>query len=113
MKLTLLQRIQLAPFIPTKGSYTDLVIAEDLRKKINLTQDEISTNKIEVMPGDNGKSQVQIATNIETEIEFTELEFNLVKGELEKLEKTKTLEAYLLPLYRLFVLSSKPLPSES
>ncbi len=100
MNLTLLQRIQLTSLIPQKGNYEKLVITEDLRKKIGLTQEEVKDNEVKTLEN----SMISVKTNPEKELEFTELEKNMIKDGFKELDKKGELNAALLPLYRLFVL---------
>ncbi len=97
MKLNIIQRIQILSLVPKKGSFEDLVVGEDLIKKIGLTQKEIKDYEIKTV--DN---MVTVKNNKEADFDFTELEKNIIKQELDKLEKSKSLESNLLSLYRLF-----------
>ncbi len=101
MKLTLLEKVLLPQILPQEGNIKSLIILKDLRKKIELTQDDIKDYSIEVL--DNGSVKWNEAgVNAEFEIEFTELEKEEVKRIISKLDKEEKLPSSLLNLAQLF-----------
>ena len=99
MKLNLLERILVLNILPAKGSFTDLIIKEDVAKKVAVTQDEIK--ELEIKQDDKGLHWKQ--TDKVWDIEFKDLEKELVKKQLKELDEKKELTGEHLSLYRAFV----------
>jgi len=99
MKLNLLERILVLNILPAKGSFTDLIIKEDVAKKVAVTQDEIK--ELEIKSDDKGLHWKQ--TDKVWDIDFKDLEKDLIKKQLKELDEKKELTGDHLTLYRLFV----------
>ncbi len=91
--------------VPAKGKYEDLVVAEDLKKKFSLTQDEVK--EYDIKTSEDGRG-ITGKLGESKEFEFTELESNLLKKAFEDVNKAGMLEAWQLELYRMFVLKQVP-----
>lgn len=105
--LTLLDRIALPGILPTKAGYEKLIIAEDLKKKIQLTQEELEVYQIVQTPTGGLAWKVPEGKEDAFTYEFTALEKNLIKEELKTLnDKNELLKDYL-SLYTMFVLEPK------
>jgi hypothetical protein len=106
MKLTIQERFVLTNILPKEGSYTELVITSDLRKKVDPTQKELK--EIQYTPINDGTGRghynVEKANTIETEIKIEELEENQVKEALKKLDEEKKLTADHITLYKKFII---------
>lgn len=101
MKITLLEKIMLANTLPTEGNIKTMVILKDLRKKIELTQDNIKDYDIQVLP--TGALQWnKEGAEVEFDIQFTELETIEVTLAIKKLDKEKKLSIDMLSLVEKF-----------
>lgn len=99
--MKLLDRIILGNILPKQGSFTDLVLAEDIKTKTKITQEEIKEYEVK-QEGLNLKWSVEGGKK-EFEYEFTELEKVLIKKQLEELNKTAKLGVDMVNLYKEFV----------
>ena len=99
MLLTLKERFSLPSILPTQGGFTKLVIKNDIIDKIKITQEEIKEFEIE----SNGQ-EVKWNTTKEKdlEVDFTELESNLIKECLSTLDKEEKLNDETFGLYNKF-----------
>lgn len=100
MKLTLKDRILMSGLIPAKGNFEDLIVAEDLRKKISVTQDEIKEAKIKT---DQKTGNINWEKEIDADIKLTEAEEKMVSKQLEELNKKDELTKDHIELYKTFV----------
>ena len=101
MKFRLLERALLLNLLPKQGTFETLIIAEDIKKKINFTQEEIKDFKLETKP--TGISWSPEASDVSFPYEFTVAESNLIKTELQTLSTSKQLSSQHIDLYKLFV----------
>lgn len=102
MKLTLKDRLVLPGTFPKEGSFTQLILARDIQKKLEITQDEIKEFEIKGLETGwlvwNKKGAEE-----EFEIDFTELENNFIVENLKRLNDGNKLTAELLDVYQSFV----------
>jgi transposase len=103
--MKLFERILVAMLLPKEGSYADLIVAQDVLKKVNLTQEEIK--KYEVASDEKGVKWNAAGSKAKKKIEFSELEEKLIAEQLKKKEEEKKLGAEMLELYKKFVLKQK------
>jgi hypothetical protein len=109
-RLKLMERIMLPGILPEKASFEMGIVCQDIRKKIGITQDEVKRTGLKSLPG--GGMQWDAAKDRAVEIEFTEMECELIKGSLEKASKANELptDPAILELYRTFVVEPKVQP---
>lgn len=101
MKFNLLEKIMISNILPAEGNIKTLMIIKDIKKKVELTQDDYKEYDINVMP--NGTIRWSEKGSLaEFEIEFTELETIEIKLALQKLDKEKKLSIDHLSLVNLF-----------
>ena len=99
MLFSVLHRIQLGQVLPSKGTFEDLIIREDILDKVKITQEEITEFEIKTIENRlqwNGEKAKDI------EIELTNAETEHVKKALKDLSEKKELDASYLSLYKLF-----------
>jgi hypothetical protein len=101
MKLKLLDRIVLGSLLPKEGKYEDLIVTEDIKKKVGLKQEEIEEYEVKTLDG-GGIGWNPIGAQSEFEIEFAELETGVIKKTLEKLNTDEKLTAETIGIYKLF-----------
>lgn len=98
MNISLKDRITLMVLLPQKGSFTDLILRKDILNKIELTQEEIlefgvtsTETGITWKPNDK-----------QFDINFTDLEKDLIKKSLKELDDKKEAQPDHLTLWELF-----------
>jgi len=99
ISFSLLERLELHEILPKKESRVVLVVLKDLKKKLELTQEEISKFQIKdtILPnGRNGISLNNDGVNYTKEIEITKLEKDVISSLFNKLDETKELPESLL-----------------
>lgn len=101
-ELTLLDRIILTSIVPTKGDIVTLTLSKDLTAKIAIKQEEIKEYGISAAKK-VGLGWNESGAKAKFEIEFSELEANLIKSELQKLDSSKKLSIDMLGLVKLFI----------
>lgn len=101
MQLTFLERVLLSNLLPREGKFETLLILEDVRKKIEVTQDEVK--KYDVKTVDNMIQWNPEGAKSTFDIEFTEAESNAIKDIFKKLSDSEKLSTEQLPLYKMFV----------
>ncbi len=99
------ERIVLWGIIPKQGSYTDLIIIWDIRKKIWLKQKEITASEI-VTDNVTWSITWNNEKDKDVKIDFTEPERNIIKSALLDLDKDKKLTDDHVELYKTFVMEA-------
>lgn len=99
-KLTLTDRIVLLGILKTEANYTTLIINKDIKKKVQITQDELVKYKFKNLSDGNVAWE---ETGEIFDIEFTDLEINEIKNNLNKLEQDNKLTESHIGLYELFI----------
>ena len=99
-KLSYTDRIELLLLLPTKGSFMALRAAEDLRKDLALTQDEM---KLVEMEQDGEMLKWDLSKEAEKEHDFTEFELEVVRKSLKGLDESEELRQTQMELYGRFV----------
>lgn len=102
-KLQMIDRITLPSVLPTKGGFEKLIVVEDIKKKIMLTQEDIEKYTISSR-GDKIFWTIPEGEQDEFEYEFTSLELSLLKEALKELDTKQELTTDMTGLYKLFVL---------
>ena len=97
--MNILDRIQLLNIIPSEWSFEDLIIFEDITKKVNFSQKEITDYGIKTLENWN----LRWDKDKDKKLDFTEAEKNLIKGILKKKSEEKKLSRSYLSLYKTFV----------
>lgn len=98
MNLSLSDRIKLQGILPRKGDFKQLIILEDINKKVKITQEEIVKYGIS-----NENNMITWKENGDIfDIYFTELETTEIKNAIKELDKAKNLTADLISLCKLF-----------
>ena len=104
LKLTFFDRITIPTMFPEKASFADAIIYDDIRQKIKITQNEITTYNIRNTPDERG-----IEWDGEPEggvtFELTEAEVRLINkcfSELDKQAQVPT-DPKFITLYRKFI----------
>lgn len=97
MKLNLKDRLLIQGILPAEGNFTTLVIKSDLLEKVKVTQEEIT--ELEIETKDN-VVKWNLEKDIEKEFDLTELELNLIKDSLKKLDDGGKLNDDTFILYK-------------
>jgi hypothetical protein len=90
MKLNIFDRMKLGVFLPERASFEQAIIASDIRTKIKITQDEIKQYAIQTQG--NAVRWSEIGNTEYKDFEFTKLEIDLLKRQLDKLSKEGNIE---------------------
>ena len=99
-KLTLTDRVVLPTILKSEANYTTLIINKDIKKKVQITQDELLKYNFKNLPDGNVSWEDK---GYFFEIEFTDLEINEIKNCLNKLEQDNKLTESHIGLYELFI----------
>lgn len=99
-KLTLTDRVVLPTILKLEANYTTLIINKDIKKKVQITQDELVKYKFKNLSDGNVAWE---ETGEIFDIEFTDLEINEIKNNLNKLEQDNKLTESHIGLYELFI----------
>jgi hypothetical protein len=99
--LTLQDRIVMPTVLPERGSFEDMIIREDIREKVQLSQKETSKYKI-IQDKETGYLS-WVESDDSFDYEFTELEENLIIKNLKEMSDNKKLTSSHLGLYKKFV----------
>lgn len=99
--LTTLERILIPSILRKESDYKSLIVTNDLKKKVQLTQDEIKKFELRT----EGQSLVWNEKGAKSIIEYdlTEFEKLEIKLALQKLDQEKKLSSELISLYDKFV----------
>ena len=100
MKLTNTNRIMLINILPQEGKYEDIICIKDIKKKIDPTQDDLMKWNFKTI----GNQIHWTPENEEYNIEFTELEKEIIKATLKKINSEAKLNENTATLYKMFVL---------
>ena len=100
MKLSILDRFSLYNIFPQQGTIEDLYIRRDVMRKVEITQEELTTYTDPLEQGVKFKGEFELP---QFDIEFTELEAMKIKKALTDLSDQKLMHINLLHLYELFV----------
>lgn len=98
MKLSIFDRITLGGLLPEKSTYEQAVIVRDLRKKLTLTQDEIVKYNVRTDVVNGNQMMLWNPTFDVLDIEFTQLEKDLIKKaftELNSRGEIRTTDEFL------------------
>ena len=100
--LSLLDRLIFASILKKEGSFEEMIISKDIKKKIEITQEEVRDYGIQTI-STGGLQFNEKGSNSKLELEFTELEFSACKEGLKKLQDEKKLTEDHIDLYKFFV----------
>jgi len=104
IKLTFFDRISLPQMFPEKATFADAIIYDDIRNKIKITQEEITTYNIR-----NTKDGTGVEWDNEpqdgSEIQFTVAEVKLIQKSLNDLDAKAQVptDPKFISLYRKFI----------
>lgn len=104
IKLTFFDRISIPTMFPEKASFADAIIYDDIRNKIKITQEEITTYNIR-----NTKDGTGVEWDNEPQdgidMQLTDAEFKLIKKALDDLDKKAEVptDPKFISLYRKFI----------
>jgi hypothetical protein len=99
MILSIKERIVLAGILPERTSFTKHIIAEDIRKKVIVTQEEVAEiNLHDAEPGPG----VVWDKEIEKEVEFTKLELDLINEQFRKIDVEQSATKDMIDVYLKF-----------
>lgn len=101
-ELSLLDKLIFPSILKKEGSFEDMIIVKDIKKKINITQDEVKEYNLQSL-NTGGIIFNEKGSEAKFEIEFTELETKMIKEGLKKLEEDKKLTEDHLDLYKKFI----------
>lgn len=92
-ELSIMDRVGMASLLPTEGNMLTQITARDIRKKVELTQEDIKKHNVKSRPGgglswdDNGKKKI---------IRFTNPEYELLRSQIDKLDAQQKITSDML-----------------
>jgi hypothetical protein len=88
-KLNLYERIKVGDFLPAKGGLEIATVAADIKKKLEIKQDEIEKYEIKSVQLGNGRFSQSWNDKGKEEkaFDFTKLEVEMIKNGLEDMNK--------------------------
>lgn len=95
MELNIKERLAMTTLLPQEGNMITLVLAKDIKNKIELTQELIKEVNFRVQ----GTSYVWDADKKVPDVEFTKEEIKLLQDRIELLEKEEKLQLENINLY--------------
>lgn len=100
-KVRFIERLMIAQVLPATGNFKTMIIAEDIRKKVLPTQKEMKDFDFEV--DDKGGMKWNNTAHKKTfEIQFNDLEINLIVSNLKKLDKEEKLTKEMIDMSKVF-----------
>lgn len=102
MKLNIQNRLAMFTILPGEGSRIEMTTIKGIVEKIDFTLEE--KEKYEIKNVASGVSHTDENLEYEKEIEFHEVELQLIKTQLKKLEDEKKVNKYTLDLFEIFSL---------
>jgi len=93
--LTVKERLLISQIYPEKSSLTDQTIVRDIMRKLEITQDEQTEIEFKAMP--QGFTWNQEKEKV-LPVEFTEAEINLLKNQVNNLDKEQKVTQQLVEL---------------
>lgn len=102
IKLTFSDRVNLLVIFPEQGKYENLVIARDIKKKIDVSQKEISFHELRTIENGGKFMQTMNNKNKVYEIDFTPAEIMLVSTILKGLSDMDKLPVSCLGIFEGF-----------
>lgn len=100
MNLSLSERLTILNVLPKEGSIVTMTIVKDVKKKVSITQEEISKYEIrqETQDGLSFLTWKKEAMDYIIEADFSELEKKEIKSSFETLDKNKKVTEEMLDL---------------
>jgi len=93
--LTVKERLLISQIYPEKSSLTDQTIVRDIMRKLEITQDEQTEIEFKTMP--QGFTWNQEKEQVKA-VEFTDAEINLLKNQVNNLDKEQKVTQQLVEL---------------
>lgn len=104
LKLTFFDRISIPTMFPEKATFADAIIYDDIRQKLKITQDEITTYNIRTtLDGSGVEWDSEPQGGIE--IDMTDAEIKLIVKSLNELDKKAQIptDPKFIALYKKFI----------
>lgn len=95
MKLGIKERLLFGGIFPEKGDFLTQSICQDISEKIKLSEEEIKQINLRF---DEGRWVWDTDKDIEKEVEFSDVEFNLLKIQVDRLDKEKLITHLILDI---------------
>lgn len=104
---TVFDRIKLPDILPQQAKFEVGIVIRDIRKKLALTQDEIT--ELEITSLENGRITWNAKRDTGKGFSFTELEMTVIRGNLKKLDGEEKLptDDRFLDMYTKFTEAKK------
>ena len=103
LQLSLNERIDLQSVLPVKEGITTLIIIEDIKSKLKITQDEIVEFNIQDVQFPNGNTGIKWnekgALSLK-DVEFTKKEIDTIMNVFNKLDDSKEFPNSLINIYK-------------
>jgi hypothetical protein len=95
MKLTIKDRVVMPSLYPKESNIVNQILVKDIKEKVELTQPELKEIDFKPM-GTHYSWDMKKAKD--KKVDFTEAELDLLKNEIDKLDKEKKITQDILPL---------------
>ena len=100
MNLTIVERLMMGQLFPQKGNLMTQILMEDIMKKVNPTQSELTQIEFKVQQMPNGETTYVWNQNkaIDLEVEFTKAEIEFLQTRVNELDKQAEITSQILSL---------------
>jgi hypothetical protein len=95
MKLAVKERILIAGIYPRESNIINQTIVKDISDKVKILQDEMKEINLKL---DGGQFTWDNKKAVDKDVEFTDLELQLLKGQVDKLDKENKITMDILDL---------------
>lgn len=102
-KLKFSSRFALLSLLPEKGDFNEMIVKEDLRRKLLPSKKELARFQLRIDPQTGTLNGSNDAMDYLRQYQFSELETNLIVKQLKQLNERKELHDNMVDLYRWFV----------
>lgn len=101
--MKLADRIGLQNILPAEGTYIDLVLAKDIKEKVEISQEEAKEKNVRrEVAGENVSTLWDKEKDVEVEVEFTDAEKAFISKAIKALEEKGKLHFSMIALYEIF-----------
>lgn len=104
-KFTMKDRIILTTSaLPVQGSFTDMILRDDIIQKVRVTQEEVTLYQVTTNPGTGVKWEEEL-TPESFDYEFTPAEVVYIANSLKKMDKEQKISPDHIGLYKMFAVA--------
>lgn len=100
-ELSVFERITLLQILPAQGSFTDLLHVKNVSAKIEFNSEEAARLELRTVgEGENQRTVWNVKEDKPISVTFTPVEFELIRKQIDKLDKEEKLHIYMFDLVK-------------